>query len=69
MSIDALPEENSEQLFQRMLKQMKEDPKKGIKNVLKGYVPERYFLFLLEKMKLMAASKLDKFLMRRFVHL
>lgn len=38
MSIDALPEENSEQLFQRMLKQMKEDPKKGIKNVLKGYV-------------------------------
>ncbi|EJQ46013.1 HI0933 family flavoprotein [Bacillus cereus BAG6X1-2] len=49
MSIDAVPEENSEQLFQRMLKQMKEDPKKGIKNVLKGYVPERYFLFLLEK--------------------
>ncbi len=39
----------NEQLFQRMLKQMKEDPKKGIKNVLKGYVPERYFLFLLEK--------------------
>lgn len=30
--------------------------------MLKGYVPERYFLFLLEKMKLMAASKLDKFL-------
>ena len=29
MSIDALPEENSEQLFQRMLKQMKEE--KGIK--------------------------------------
>ncbi len=69
MSIDALPEENSEQLFQRMLKQMKEDPKKGIKNVLKGYVPERYFLFLLEKMKLTVANKLDKFLMKRFVHL
>ena len=68
MSIDALPEENSEQLFQRMLKQMKEDPKKELKRV-KGYVPERYFLFLLEKMKLMAASKLDKFLTRRFVHL
>jgi len=49
MSIDALPEENSEQLFQRMMKQMKEEPKKGIKNVLKGYVPERYFLFLLER--------------------
>ena len=49
MSIDALPEENSEQLFQRMLKQMKRRSEKGIKNVLKGYVPERYFLFLLEK--------------------
>ena len=48
MSIDALPEENSEQLFQRMLKQMKEDPKKELKR-FKGYVPERYFLFLLEK--------------------
>ena len=33
MSIDALPEENSEQLFQRMLKQMKEDPKKELKRV------------------------------------
>ncbi|PGZ97776.1 aminoacetone oxidase family FAD-binding enzyme [Bacillus pseudomycoides] len=49
MSIDALPDENSEQLFQRMMKQIKEEPKKGLKNVLKGYVPERYFLFLLEK--------------------
>ena len=49
MSIDALPGENSEQLFQRMMKQIKEEPKKGLKNVLKGYVPERYFLFLLEK--------------------
>lgn len=28
---------------------MKEDLKKGIKNVLKGYVFECYFLFLLEK--------------------
>lgn len=49
MSIDALPEEHGEQLFGRMMKQLKEDPKKAIKNVLKGYVPERYFLFLLEK--------------------
>ncbi len=49
MSIDALPDENNEQLFQRMMKQIKEEPKKSIKNVLKGYVPERYFLFLLER--------------------
>lgn len=31
MSIDALPDENSEQLFQRMMKQIKEEPKKESK--------------------------------------
>lgn len=49
MRIDALPEEKEEPLFQRIMQQIKDEPKKGIKNVLKGYVPERYLLFLLEK--------------------
>lgn len=31
MSIDALPDENSEQLFQRMMRQIKEEPKKESK--------------------------------------
>ncbi len=49
MRIDVLPEEKEEPLFQRIMQQIKNEPKKGIKNVLKGYVPERYLLFLLEK--------------------
>jgi predicted Rossmann fold flavoprotein len=47
--IDALPNQKEEALFQEIVKHIKEEPKKGIKNILKGYVPERYLLFLLEK--------------------
>jgi len=49
VSIDALPEMNEEQLFQQIAHDLKEDSKKAIKNVLKGLLPERYLLFLLEK--------------------
>lgn len=49
MSIDAIPDQNEEQIFQSVLKLMKEEPKKAIKNVLKRFLPERYLLFLLEK--------------------
>ncbi|MCL6588110.1 MAG: NAD(P)/FAD-dependent oxidoreductase [Anoxybacillus sp.] len=49
VSIDALPDENGEALFQRILHMMKAEPKKAMKNVLKGLLPERYVLFLLEK--------------------
>ncbi|MGV3465621.1 MAG: NAD(P)/FAD-dependent oxidoreductase [Heyndrickxia sp.] len=47
MSIDALPDLNEEQLFQHVVKLLKEEPKKALKNVLKGLIPERYLLFLL----------------------
>ncbi|MFC0274506.1 NAD(P)/FAD-dependent oxidoreductase [Metabacillus herbersteinensis] len=49
MSIDALPDQNEEQLFQTIVKELKNDAKKAVKNVLKGLLPERYLLFLLEK--------------------
>lgn len=49
VSIDALPGQNEEQVFQSIHKQLKDDPKKAIKNVLKGLLPERYLLFLLER--------------------
>ncbi|WP_026561318.1 NAD(P)/FAD-dependent oxidoreductase [Bacillus sp. J37] len=49
VSIDALPDTNEEQLFQSIVKDLKSDAKKAIKNVLKGLLPERYLLFLLEK--------------------
>lgn len=49
MAIDCFPEQNEESLFQDVNSMLKEEPKKAIKNVLKGYVPERYLLFLLSK--------------------
>ncbi|KQL53249.1 hypothetical protein AN964_06940 [Heyndrickxia shackletonii] len=47
MSIDALPDFNEEQLFQHIMKILKDEPKKAVKNSLKGLLPERYLLFLL----------------------
>jgi len=49
ISIDSFPNENEEALFQQINKRLKEEPKKAIKNVLKGLVPERFLLFLLNK--------------------
>jgi predicted Rossmann fold flavoprotein len=47
--IDSLPELNQEETFQTLLSSIKEDPKKAVKNVWKGMVPERWLLFLLQQ--------------------
>lgn len=49
MSIDALPEKTEEELFQEIVKLIKAESKKSIKNTLKGLLPERYLLFLFEQ--------------------
>ncbi|MGD6833450.1 NAD(P)/FAD-dependent oxidoreductase [Sutcliffiella halmapala] len=49
MNLDVLPSINEEQVFQELYKLLKDEPKKAVKNVLKGIVPERYLLFLLEQ--------------------
>ena len=49
VQIDSLPDLNEEQVFQQILKTIKSDDKKAVKNSLKGLLPERYLLFLLEK--------------------
>ena len=52
VSIDALPNMNEEEIFQFILRETKAEPKKAIKNILKGFLPERYLLFLLDKNKI-----------------
>lgn len=47
MSLDVIPDRTEEELFQEVSKLIKTEPKKSIKNLLKGLVPERYLLFLL----------------------
>ncbi|OZM56112.1 aminoacetone oxidase family FAD-binding enzyme [Lottiidibacillus patelloidae] len=49
MQIDSMPDDSIESVFQKLNKLGKEEPKKAIKNLYKGLVPERYLLFLLEK--------------------
>ncbi|WP_455662521.1 NAD(P)/FAD-dependent oxidoreductase [Pradoshia sp.] len=49
VQIDALPDMNGEQLFQQVIATIKTDDKKAVKNSLKGLLPERYLLFLLER--------------------
>jgi predicted Rossmann fold flavoprotein len=49
MSIDSFPDQNAEELFQQTVKLLKEEPKKAVKNVLKGFLSERYLHFLLER--------------------
>ncbi|WHX99663.1 NAD(P)/FAD-dependent oxidoreductase [Neobacillus sp. DY30] len=49
MSLDVIPDKKEEEFFQEIVKLVKSEPKKSIKNTLKGLVPERYLLFLLER--------------------
>jgi len=49
MVIDSLPNDNNESAFQMLVKLMKDDPKKSVKNVWKSVVPERWLLFLLNR--------------------
>jgi predicted Rossmann fold flavoprotein len=49
MSLDVLPDRTEEEIFQEIVKDVKTDSKKSIKNILKGFLQERYLLFLLEQ--------------------
>ncbi|WP_412095989.1 NAD(P)/FAD-dependent oxidoreductase [Bacillus sp. PS06] len=69
MSLDVLPDQKEEEIFQSILRMTKEEPKKALKNLLKGFLPERYLLFLLEKNgidPLVTSSNLSHELIRGF---
>lgn len=71
MSIDALPDKKEEPLFQEVSALVKAEPKKSIKNILKGFLPERYLLFLLEWNEIDPASQganISSEKIRAFVH-
>lgn len=48
MKIDAFPDKNEEEIVQEICSMIEKEPKKTIRNSLKGLLPERYLLFLLE---------------------
>jgi predicted Rossmann fold flavoprotein len=49
VSLDIFPDKKEEALFQELSGILKKEPKKSVKNLLKGFLPERYLLFLLEE--------------------
>ncbi|WP_437131663.1 NAD(P)/FAD-dependent oxidoreductase [Bacillus atrophaeus] len=70
LRIDLYPHINEEELFQKMQRELKEAPKKAIKNVLKPWMQERYLLFLLEKNSIdpqISFSELPKENFRAFI--
>ncbi|WP_096202612.1 NAD(P)/FAD-dependent oxidoreductase [Bacillus sp. FJAT-45350] len=52
MAIDLFPNTSPEDVFQEIRGMMKEEPKKAVKNVMKGYVQERMLTYLLEKLEI-----------------
>lgn len=72
MHLDSLPDFHEEELFQKVNQEVKNNPKKSVKNTLKGLLPERYLLFLLKKAEIdentpCSALPIDR--IRNFVHL
>jgi predicted Rossmann fold flavoprotein len=52
MEIDLFPYVSEENLFQQLIKKAKADPKKAFKNLLKGFAPERFLLFIYDRLSL-----------------
>lgn len=56
MRIDSYPDTKEDELFQQILQRIQEDPKKSVKNLVKGMLPERYLLFLLGRNDLLDST-------------
>ena len=70
VSLDIFPDKKEDALFQELSVLLKKEPKKSIKNILKGFLPERYLLFLLKKNEidpLIQAATLSNEKLRNFV--
>jgi len=71
MHLDALPAENEQQLIQQLAKEMKDNPKKAMKNLLKGLVPERLLEFLYKQLDInedQKAGEVSNETLRNLIH-
>ncbi|MDL4839401.1 BaiN/RdsA family NAD(P)/FAD-dependent oxidoreductase [Aquibacillus rhizosphaerae] len=57
MEIDALPHKNEQQILDEYFDIMDRNPKKSVKNIFKGVVPERYLEYLLTKNNIINEEK------------
>ncbi|MFB4170149.1 NAD(P)/FAD-dependent oxidoreductase [Virgibacillus sp. JSM 102003] len=71
MVLDVLPDEKEENLVQSILVAMEENPKKSIKNILKGTIPERLLTYILSTHQVseeQKAANISKEVIRTIVH-
>src|SRR5699024_12816312 len=57
MSLDLLPNKSQNELLTTLTRYMSENPKKSIKNILKGVVPERFLTYMLDKINIKEDQK------------
>ncbi|MEN2769197.1 NAD(P)/FAD-dependent oxidoreductase [Ornithinibacillus xuwenensis] len=69
--LDILPDKNEDILLHEIHSSIEESPKKAVKNILKGLVPERFLSFILEKNNVNEEQKsanISKETIRAIVH-
>ncbi|EQB35659.1 hypothetical protein M948_11490 [Virgibacillus sp. CM-4] len=49
MQLDTIPQHNEQELFNKLLKLVEEHPRKSLKNLLKGWIPERLMAYLFQR--------------------
>jgi predicted Rossmann fold flavoprotein len=71
MLLDVLPDRHEEELLQEISNKVESNPKKTVKNILKGIVPERFLDFILSKNSVqedLKGANLSKEALRSIVH-
>jgi predicted Rossmann fold flavoprotein len=71
MRIDCFPDEHEDALLASIQKRITDDPKKAIKNVLKGLLPEKFLLFIIDHAGIdgdVTADQVSKQALRQLAH-
>ncbi|GAB3065604.1 BaiN/RdsA family NAD(P)/FAD-dependent oxidoreductase [Virgibacillus ainsalahensis] len=71
MVLDVLPEEKEENLYKNITEAIESSPRKSIKNILKGVVPERFLLYILSNNNVdeeQKAANISKETVRSIIH-
>ncbi|WP_047981540.1 BaiN/RdsA family NAD(P)/FAD-dependent oxidoreductase [Ornithinibacillus contaminans] len=69
--LDTLPDKNEAKLYEELQITIEENPKKALKNILKGIIPERFLTFLLAKNNIddeQKSANVSKETLRSIVH-
>ncbi|WP_079708878.1 NAD(P)/FAD-dependent oxidoreductase [Paraliobacillus ryukyuensis] len=71
MEIDCYPDQKEQTLMDEIMKLTNNTPKKAFRNIVKGYVPERYLDFLLNKNEIasdLKAANISREKIEQFIH-